>query len=259
MPQRTAMIGSLPEAFGMVKAMRADSPDHPGQDGGGCRPLARQPRRPRRGRPPQRNPPAPPAPRTRRHRAGVPRIRRHLPTAVLAGLVLGLSTRRTGRVLPPPLGRPVPPATIGCIAGTSDAAVAAFHRRTLIDRCKALMPDGVVPACRTGAGAVRRPVPVAPVSSPTGARRSSTSNPSAAKAPPNGSACPARSTGAAPSARAPKRSARTAATASPPRCRSSIRTSPSGVAGPTRSGTSPTNSGDPTGRTPNTTSTTTTS
>ena len=31
MPQHTAMIGSLPEAFGMVKAMRADGPGWAGQ------------------------------------------------------------------------------------------------------------------------------------------------------------------------------------------------------------------------------------
>ena len=38
MPQRTAMIGSLPEAFGMMKAMRADGPDW----GAGCRRAVRR-------------------------------------------------------------------------------------------------------------------------------------------------------------------------------------------------------------------------
>ena len=38
MPRRTATIGSLPEAFGMVKAMRADGPDR----GTDCRQAARQ-------------------------------------------------------------------------------------------------------------------------------------------------------------------------------------------------------------------------
>ena len=85
MSQRTATIESLPEVFGMVKAMQADGGlghrlpaggaagpgrDHPGQDGGGRRPMARRPRRPRRGRPPQRNLSAPPALRARRHRVG---------------------------------------------------------------------------------------------------------------------------------------------------------------------------------------------
>ena len=38
MPQRTATVGSLPEAFGMVEAMRADGPGW----GTGCRRAARQ-------------------------------------------------------------------------------------------------------------------------------------------------------------------------------------------------------------------------
>ena len=43
------------------------------------------------------------------------------------------------------------------------------HRRRRLDkRRKAPMPDGVVPARRTGAGAVRRPVPVAPGILPDG-------------------------------------------------------------------------------------------
>ena len=138
--------------------------------------MARRPRRPRRGRPPRRNLPAQPALRTRRHRAGVPRTRRYRPTAVLgsyahrageidrvilAGFVPGLSTRKVGGVLLPLLGRPVPPTTVSRVARTLDAAVAAFHRRPLADRCKALVLDGVVLARKTGADAVRRPVPVA--------------------------------------------------------------------------------------------------
>ena len=106
----------------------------------------------------------------------VPRTRRFCPTAVLgsyarrareidrvilAGFVLGLSTRKVGEVLLPLLGRPVPPATVSRVARTLDAAVAAFHRRPLANRCKALVLDGVVLARKTGAGAVRRPVPVA--------------------------------------------------------------------------------------------------
>ena len=192
MPQRTATIESLPEAFGMLKEMRADGPDW----GTGCRQAARQALaeiiRGRmaedvdlwldgpegRGGGDRRNGTCP-----RNLLCGlgdieleVPRTRRCCPTAVpgscarrareidrviLAGFVPGLSTRKVGGVLPPLLGCPVPPATVSRVARTLDAAVAAFHRRPLADRCKALMPDGVVLARRTGAGAVRRPVPVA--------------------------------------------------------------------------------------------------
>ena len=117
--------------------------------------MARQPRRLRRTRPPQRNPPAPPAVRTRQHRAGgaadppLPPHRRAgelrtprpgIDRVILAGFVPGLSTRRISEVLPPLPGRPTPPATIGRVAGTLDAAVSAFHRRRPTDRCKALMP-----------------------------------------------------------------------------------------------------------------------
>ena len=86
------------------------------------------------------------------------RTRRYCPTAVLgsyarrareidrvilAGFALGLSTRKVGEVLLPLLGRSVPPATVSRVARTLDAAVAAFHRRPLANRCKALMLDGV--------------------------------------------------------------------------------------------------------------------
>ncbi len=106
----------------------------------------------------------------------VPRTRRYSPTEVvrayarrtseidrviLAGFVLGLSTRKVGETLLPLLGRAVSPATVSQVAKTLDAAVAAFHRRPLADRYKALMLDGVVLARKTGAGALRRPVLVA--------------------------------------------------------------------------------------------------
>ena len=41
------------------------------------------------------------------------------------------------------------PATVSQVAKTLDAAVAAFHRRPLADRYKALMLDGVVLARKT--------------------------------------------------------------------------------------------------------------
>ncbi len=58
------------------------------------------------------------------------------------------------------LGRAVSAATVSQVAKTLDAAVAAFHRRALANRYKALMLDGVVLARKTGAG-LRRPVLVA--------------------------------------------------------------------------------------------------
>jgi putative transposase len=106
----------------------------------------------------------------------VPRTRRFTPTTVLrayarrtceidrvilAGFVLGLSTRKVGETLLPMLGRPVSPTTVSQVAKTLDAAVVAFHRRPLQNRYKALMLDGVVLARKTGAGALRRPVLVA--------------------------------------------------------------------------------------------------
>ena len=96
----------------------------------------------------------------------VPRTRRFCPTEVLksyarrapeidrvilAGFVLGLSTRKVGEVLVPLLGRPVSAATVSRVAKILDAAVAAFHRRPLQNVYKALVLDGVVLARRTGA------------------------------------------------------------------------------------------------------------
>jgi putative transposase len=106
----------------------------------------------------------------------VPRTRRYCPTEVvrayarrspeidrtiLAGFVLGLSTRKLGEVLPCLLGRPVSPAMVSRVAQRLDVAVEAFHTRPLNGRYKALMFDGVVLARKTGAGALRRPVLVA--------------------------------------------------------------------------------------------------
>ena len=80
---------------------------------------------------------------------------------ILAGFVLGLSTRKLGEVLLCLLGRPVSPTTVSRVAQSLDKAVAAFHARPLKGRYKALMLDGVVLARKTGAGALRRPVLVA--------------------------------------------------------------------------------------------------
>ena len=80
---------------------------------------------------------------------------------ILAGFVLGLSTRKVGETLLVLLGRSVSASTVSQVAKTLDAAVAAFHRRGLANRYQALMLDGVVLARKTGAGALRRPVLVA--------------------------------------------------------------------------------------------------
>ena len=192
MPQRTATIESLAMAFALVKEMQADGLEW----GEGYRPLGRQAlaeiiqgrmaeaidywldsldgcamRDRRNGS-------------YARHLLSelgdielrVPRTRRFCPTEVLksyarrgpeidrvilAGFVLGLSTRKVGEVLLPLLGRAVSASTVSRVAKTLDEAVAAFHERPLANRYKALMLDGVVLARKTGAGALKRPVLVA--------------------------------------------------------------------------------------------------
>lgn len=192
MSQRAATITSLPIAFEVVKAMQADGLDW----GEGYRPLGRQaleeiiedqmaaavdryldqleaddPADRRNGY-------------YRRHfltelgdiELSVPRTRHYSPgevirayarrtreidRVILAGFVLGLSTRKVGETLLALLGRKVSAGTVSQVAKTLDAAVAAFHRRPLANRYKALMLDGVVLARKTGAGALKRPVLVA--------------------------------------------------------------------------------------------------
>ncbi|MGH6919221.1 MAG: IS256 family transposase, partial [Geminicoccaceae bacterium] len=80
---------------------------------------------------------------------------------ILACFVLGLSTRKVAIALLPVLGRPVSPATVSQVAKQLDAAVAAFHRRSLKDQYRVLVLDGVVLKRKTGAGALARPVLVA--------------------------------------------------------------------------------------------------
>jgi transposase-like protein len=105
-------------------------------------------------------------PRTRRYSPveivrAYARRTREIDRVILAGFVLGLSTRKVGETLLALLGRSVSAATVSQVAKTLDAAVAAFHRRPLQNRYQALMLDGVVLARKTGAGALRRPVLVA--------------------------------------------------------------------------------------------------
>ncbi len=192
MPQRAVTIESLPMAFEMVKAMQAEGLEW----AEGYRPLARQAiaeiiegrlaeavdtyldRLDMEETPDRRNG------CYRRHlltelgdiELSVPRTRHFSPCAVLrayarrtaeidrailAGFVLGLSTRKVGEVLLALLGGQVSPTTVSAVAKTLDAAVAAFHRRPLKNAYKALLLDGVVLARKTGAGAIRRPVLVA--------------------------------------------------------------------------------------------------
>ena len=105
-------------------------------------------------------------PRTRRYSAlGVVRAyaqrAAHIDQMILACFVLGLSTRKVATALQPVLGRRISPGTVSQVAKLLDEAVAAFHRRPLKDHYPVLMLDGVVLARKTGAGALRRPVLVA--------------------------------------------------------------------------------------------------
>jgi transposase-like protein len=185
-------IRSLPAAFEMMKAMHSNGLAW-GED---CRPLARRAiasiiedslaacvdahllRVAERGAADRRN-------GSYRRRIltelgdielNVPRTRTYSPVAVvrayarrtpevdrmiLACFVLGLSTRKVGEALLPILGRPVSASAVSQVAKSLDAVVAAFHRRPLHNRYKALMLDGVVLSRKTGAGAVKRPVLVA--------------------------------------------------------------------------------------------------
>ena len=192
MPQQAATIESLPEAFEFVKAMQGGGLDW----GEGYRPLGRRALAAiiegRMGEtvdgwlealgvddePDRRNG------HYRRHLLSelgdielkVPRTRRFSPTgvlrayarrspeidrAILAGFVLGLSTRKVGEALLPILGRPLSPATVSTVAKQLDTVVAAFHARPLKDCYRVVMLDGVVLARKTGMGALRRPVLVA--------------------------------------------------------------------------------------------------
>ena len=80
---------------------------------------------------------------------------------ILAGFVMGRSTRKVGEVRAASLGRPVSAPTVSQVAKTLDAAVSAFQARPLTNPYRALMLDGVVLSRKTGAGALKRPVLVA--------------------------------------------------------------------------------------------------
>jgi putative transposase len=165
MPQRAATIESLPIAFEVVKAMQGYNLEW----GEGYRPLARQAlaeiieeeitaavdrhldQLGIADEPDRRNGYYP------RHllttlgdiELQVPRTRRYSPVSVLrayarreaeidrvmlAGFVLGLSTRKVGETLLAILGQKVSATTVSQVAKTLDAAVQAFHRRPLHNR-----------------------------------------------------------------------------------------------------------------------------
>lgn len=105
-------------------------------------------------------------PRTRRYSAvgaleAYGRREKTVDRLILAAFVLGLSTRKVGEALLAILGERISATTVSRVALQLDAAVAAFHRRKLSNRYRALVFDGVVLANRSGRGVVRRPVLVA--------------------------------------------------------------------------------------------------
>ena len=105
-------------------------------------------------------------PRTRHYSAvgaleAYARRERAVDRLILAAFVLGLSTRKVGEALLALLGERISATTVSRVAQQLDEAVAAFHRRPLANRYRALLFDGVVLAARSGRGAVRRPVLVA--------------------------------------------------------------------------------------------------
>jgi putative transposase len=80
---------------------------------------------------------------------------------ILAGFVLGLSTRKVGQTLLALLGEKISASTVSQVAKTLDRSVACFHNRPLANIYKVLLLDGVVLSRKTGAGAEKRPVLVA--------------------------------------------------------------------------------------------------
>ena len=85
----------------------------------------------------------------------------HIDRMILACFVLGPSTRKVAIALLPILGWRISAGTVSQIAKQLDSEVAAFHRRPLTDIYPVLMLDGVVLSRKTGAGALRCPVLVA--------------------------------------------------------------------------------------------------
>jgi len=75
--------------------------------------------------------------------------------------ILGLSTQKVSEALLPVLGEPVSRETVSRIAQQLDGAVAAYHKRPLVDQYEVMLLDGVVIKRKTGSGAQKRVILVA--------------------------------------------------------------------------------------------------
>lgn len=83
---------------------------------------------------------------------------RDVDQCIMAGFVLGLSTRKVAEALLPIFHERVSASTVSRVAKVLDGAVAAYHRRPLCNRYRVLLFDGVVLSRKTGKGVHRRPV-----------------------------------------------------------------------------------------------------
>lgn len=79
-----------------------------------------------------------------------------LDRTILSCFLLGISTRKVAKALLPLLGERFSPTLVSNISSKLDSAVAAFHKRRLTNRYRALLLDGVFLSQRTGLGATRR-------------------------------------------------------------------------------------------------------
>lgn len=86
---------------------------------------------------------------------------RHVERLILDSFLLGHSTRKVGQALLPLLGERVSASLVSEVAKQLDGMVAAYHRRSLTDRYRVLLFDGVVVKRRTGMGSVKRVILVA--------------------------------------------------------------------------------------------------
>lgn len=79
-----------------------------------------------------------------------------LDRTILSCFLLGISTRKVAKALLALLGERFSPTLVSNISSQLDSAVAAFHKRSLTKRYRALVLDGVVLSQRTGMGATKR-------------------------------------------------------------------------------------------------------
>jgi putative transposase len=102
-------------------------------------------------------------PRTRRYSAlkvvrAYARRAQRVERMILSCFVLGVSMRKVAEALLPVLGERVSASTVSRVGKQLDQVVKAFHRRPLKDQYRVLVFDGVVLSRKSGAGAIRRPV-----------------------------------------------------------------------------------------------------